>query len=58
MITLLEQYLNYIKQFPNSELTYEEWLDEIWEPVISDNFQIGPGGAYEHESEDPSQDNG
>ena len=25
--------------------------EKLFEPVISDNFQIGPGGAYEHEED-------
>ena len=71
-MTLQTQYKEYLKNNPDSKLTYEEWLDELsvslaeaakeefndWdvtlmdglenEPYISDNFQIGPRGAYEH----------
>lgn len=46
-----QQYQEYLKQYPKSLLTYEEWLDEVWEPTISDNFQIGPDGAYEHDAD-------
>ena len=46
-----QQYQEYLKQYPKSLLTYEEWLDEVWEPTISDNFQIGPDGAYEHDED-------
>jgi len=26
-------------------------MDQVWSPTISDNFQIGPDGAYEHEDD-------
>ena len=72
-MTLQTQYKEYLKNNPDSKLTYEEWLDELsvslaeaakeefndWDvtlldglenepPYISDDFQIGPDGAYEH----------
>lgn len=48
MSTLQTHYQNYLKENPHSTLTYEEWLDQVWEPTVSDNFQIGPDGAFEH----------
>jgi hypothetical protein len=62
MSTLETQYRNYKRENPRSELTFSEWKD--WfvqslsrnlekaalgkDPVISDDFTIGPDGAYEH----------
>ena len=57
-MTLESQYKLYIEQNPNhSHWTYVEWLrwhsDQIAEAIksleitISDDFQIGPDGAYE-----------
>ena len=54
MPTPQTQYKNYLKENPTSKLTYDEWIDRVWHPVISDNFQIGPDGAYEHEDDDVS----
>jgi thymidylate synthase len=73
MSTLQTQYKNYLKNNPDSKLSYEEWLmnlskelaeateefKEDWDvtlmdglenepPYVSDDFQIGPNGAYEH----------
>jgi hypothetical protein len=48
MATLETQYKNYIQENPTSTLTYDEWLDKrLWEIYVSDDFQIGPDGAYE-----------
>ena len=63
MATLETQYKNFLKENPTSKLTYDEWMDqkfsvmpEIIEnikpripPYVSDNFQIGPDGAFEME---------
>ena len=57
MSTLETQYQNYLKENPHSLLTYDEWLNYIWEPYISDDFQIGSDGAYEHTDEDHSKIN-
>ena len=62
MSTLRTQYQNYLKENPEYTFTFEEWSD--WKfsnielppphglqkepPYISDDFQIGPDGAYEH----------
>ena len=51
MATLQTQYQNYLRENPTSKLTYDEWMDQAWSPTISDNFQIGPDGAYEHEDD-------
>ena len=57
MATLQTQYKNYLKENPDSTLTFVEWfkkwgeinnLPANFEPYISDDFQIGPDGAYEH----------
>ena len=57
-MTLESQYKMYIENNPaNSHWTYDEWLkwhsqwlaDSIRsiDPIVSDDFQIGPDGAYE-----------
>jgi len=49
MATLQTQYKNYIQENPTSTLTYDEWLDKkLWEIYVSDDFQIGPDGAFEY----------
>jgi hypothetical protein len=50
MSTLQTQYKNYIQE-KASTLTYDEWLEYVWQPTISDNFQIGPDGAFEHDDD-------
>ena len=48
MATLETQYQNYLKENPTSKLTYDEWMDQaLWTTYISDDFQIGPDGAFE-----------
>ncbi len=58
MATLETQYKNYITSNPDSTLSFEEWknnfsqiygLDSHLKPFISDDFQIGPDGAFENE---------
>jgi len=61
--TLKTQYDLFIKKHPDkSHWTYQMWLDwwsnEVteaikngFEPNISDDFQIGPDGAYVHTEE-------
>jgi len=52
MATLETQYKNYIQENPTSTLTYDEWLDKkLWEIYVSDDFQIGPDGAFEHDDD-------
>jgi len=58
MATLQTQYKMYMEDNPDCKWTYDEWLAEHskWlaegikniDPVVSDDFQIGPDGAYEH----------
>jgi hypothetical protein len=58
MATLETQYKNFLSDNPDSKLTFEEWSLYYWrfsnmeipqkEPYVSDDFQIGPDGAYEH----------
>jgi hypothetical protein len=60
MATLQTQYQNYLKKNPH--ISYDEWLDELSkrfltiikhdEPKVSDDFQIGPNGAYEYSDRD------
>lgn len=60
MATLQTQYQNYLKKNPH--ISYDEWLDDLSkrfltiiqhdEPKVSDDFQIGPNGAYEHSDRD------
>ena len=48
MATLETQYQNYLKETPTSTLTYDEWMDKkLWDIYVSDDFQIGPDGAFE-----------
>lgn len=49
MSTLKTQYNNYLIENPTSNLTYDEWMNQIWVPRITDNFQIGPDGAFEND---------
>jgi len=54
MLKLETQYSNFITENPQSKWTFEECWDVTLmdglenEPYISDDFQIGPDGAYEH----------
>ena len=57
MTTLESQYKNYLLENPTSTLTYDEWLDQLWSPMISDNFQIGPDGAFEWDEDMKDWDN-
>jgi len=60
MSTLQTQYQKYLKKNPH--ISYDEWLDDLSkrfltiikhdEPKVSDDFQIGPNGAYEHSDRD------
>lgn len=48
MATLETQYQNFLKENPTPTLTYDEWLDKkLWQIYVSDDFQIGPDGAFE-----------
>jgi hypothetical protein len=63
MATLETQYKNYLENNPDSKLTFEQWIDQTFSPIpevianlqsitppyVSDNFQIGPEGAFEYE---------
>lgn len=50
MSTLQTQYKKYLKDnnLLVENVTYDYWLDNIFVPFISDDFQIGLDGAYEH----------
>lgn len=58
------EYEKWLLKNQDAEISFEEWLTEIsdWDvtlmdglenepPYISDDFQIGPNGAYEHTEE-------
>ena len=55
-MALLETlYQNYLKENPDSQLTYEQWIElkfktlpDGFQPMVSDDFQIGPDGAFEY----------
>ena len=55
---LLEsQYKQWLTENPDQQLTYDEWFKKWGEinnlpiffmPYVSDDFQIGPDGAFEY----------
>jgi len=54
---LLEsQYRQWLAENPGHYLTYDEWFSKWGEinnlPIVSDDFQIGPNGAYERVGND------
>jgi hypothetical protein len=53
MALLETQYQNYLKENPDSQLTYEQWIELKFKtpPYVSDNFQIGPDGAFEYDDD-------
>lgn len=61
MSTLKTQYQNYLKDnnLLIEHVTYDYWLYNIFNnkfsPFISDDFQIGSDGAYEHKEEGEPQ---
>jgi hypothetical protein len=64
---LLEsQYRQWLTENPGHYLTYDEWFSkwgEInnlpidFEPYVSDDFQIGPDGAFEYSDDIEDWDN-
>lgn len=61
MSTLQTQYKKYLEENPDKPLSYEEWFSKWGElnglPIesdllVSNDFQIGPDGAFEYEEED------
>ncbi len=54
MSKLKTQYNNFITENPQSKRTFEEWKENKFNtpnekiPYVSDDFQIGPDGAYKH----------
>jgi hypothetical protein len=63
---LESQYKQWLLENPDHYLTYDEWFKkwgEInglpinFEPVISDDFQIGPDGAFEYSDDIEDWDN-
>ena len=51
MATLETQYQKYREENPESDLSYEQWVSQRFSapPDVSDNFQIGPQGAFEYD---------
>jgi hypothetical protein len=39
MTTLQTQFKNYISENPNSNLSYNEWMEQILTPIITDYFK-------------------
>ena len=56
MSTLRTQYKDFLKSNPHSTLTYIEWCKQ-YPPFISDDFQIGPDGAFEYSDDIEDWDN-
>lgn len=64
---LLEsQYKQWLTENPDQQLTYDEWFKQWgkinnlpidFEPFISDDFQIGPDGAFEYSDDIEDWDN-
>jgi len=56
MATLQTQYKQWLQENPDQQLTYEQWFSKWGEinslPIVSDDFQIGPNGAYERVGND------
>ena len=60
MATLEKQYKNWVEQNPNEQLTFIQWLKQFaeikkldnFEPIVSDDFMIGPDGAFEYNEDD------
>jgi len=52
MATLQTQYQQWLQENPDQQLTYEQWFSKWGEinnlPIVSDDFQIGPNGAFEY----------
>lgn len=56
MTTLQTQYKNYLKETPTSTLTYDEWMEQVWTPTTSDDFQIGPDVTFEYSDDEDLSD--
>jgi len=60
MSTMQTQYKQWLQENPDQQLTYEQWFSKWGEinglPIISDDFQIGPDGAYERLSVEDAKD--
>ncbi len=64
---LLEsQYKQWLTENPDHYLTYDEWFKQWgkinnlpidFEPYVSDDFQIGPDGAFEYSDDIEDWDN-
>jgi hypothetical protein len=59
-MTLEEQHKKFLLENPDIKLTFIEWirlfnsrtLPENFEPIVSDDFMIGPDGAFEYNEDD------
>jgi len=56
MATLQTQYKQWLQENPDQQLTYEQWFSKWSEinslPIVSDDFQIGPNGAFEYDEDE------
>ena len=61
MATLETQYKNWLEKNPNEQLTFIQWYKSFSEiyglpiegnPTVSDDFMIGPDGAFEYNEDD------
>ena len=56
MATLQTQYQQWLQENPDQQLTYEQWFSKWSEinslPIVSDDFQIGPDGAFEYDEDE------
>ena len=58
MALLQTQYKQWLEENPDQQLIYEEWFSKWGEinglPIVSDDFQIGPYGAFEYDEDEIS----
>jgi hypothetical protein len=61
-MTLQLLYKKYLEDNPNTYCTYEQWLEFMSnnsrdiDPIVSDDFQIGPDGAFEYQDNETTWD--
>lgn len=61
-MTIQSLYEKYLKDNPNTYCTQEQWLEFMTkqskniDPVVSDDFQIGPDGAFEYQDDEITWD--
>lgn len=52
MENLQKKYKKYLEDNPDSKISFEDWQKDILPPYVSDNFMIGPEGAFEYGQDD------